>query len=132
MTEDIVQIGNQGINRYSGQRYLESEMLALAKCRFEGYIPDQYRNPEARELQRDCISLERFGLLAHHSLYMNGGWRGWAWKITEEGTSLLEARKPMHYGCRCEHAIKLACVCAEKTFCPNPEHTGNGCFGTHD
>lgn len=113
-------------------KYLDSEIIALAKMRYEDYIKDEYNNPDVKDLMRDCLSLERFGLAHHASLFINNNYKGWAWCVTEAGLQALNGRKPHQYGCRCEHAIKMRCVCTERTYCPNPEHRGNGCHGSHD
>lgn len=122
-------------NRYGKHvNYLDSETIALAKMHYYGYIKDEYNSDEldVKVLMRDCVSLERFGFADHASLYVGGQNKGWAWCTTEEGTKLLEGLRPRQYGCICQHAIRLRCVCAESTYCPNPEHTGNGCHGSHD
>jgi hypothetical protein len=121
-------------NRYHGILYTDSEWRTLAKMRYDGYIRDDYRSQEldVREEQKDCVSLERFGLAEHCSFFVKGQYKGWAWRVTEEGIAVLKAAVPFREGCRCEHAIRMHCVCAESTYCPNPEHTGNGCHGTHD
>lgn len=76
-------------------------------------------------------SLRRFGLveIGHASGIMNGT----AWRLTEQGESLLRDNRARLYGCRCEYAIRLPCTCEEATYCPNPAHTraDNGCHGPH-
>lgn len=122
-------------NRYGKYvDHLDSEIITLAKMRFLQYIRDDYNNNDVdvKMTMRDCISLERFGFADHAHLYINGASKGWAWCVTEEGNKILEGRRPRSYGCKCKHAIRLRCVCTERTYCPNPEHTGNGCHGSHD
>lgn len=131
---EIVELKNPG-NRYGKYvNYLDSELITLAKMRFVEYIPDDYgsNDIDVKMKMRDCVSLERFGFADHATLYINGNYKGWAWCVTEAGHEVLEARRPRLYGCKCKHAIKLRCVCSERTYCPNPEHTGNGCHGSHD
>jgi hypothetical protein len=50
--------------------------------------------------------------------------------LSEAGKDRLQTLRARHYVC-CPHAIRLPCVCSERTYCPNPEHRG-GCHGTHD
>lgn len=121
-------------NRYNGRKYTTDELTTLAKMNYHGHIVDDYSSKDlaVREEQEHCVSLERFGLAAHCSLFVNGTYKGWAWQPTDEGRAVLSSAAPFREGCRCEHAIRLFCVCAERTYCPNPEHKGNGCFGTHD
>lgn len=120
-----------GTSRFMGH-YMNDELTTLAHLSYEGYIKDDYKDPDKKLQQRTLASLERFKLANHCSIFIDGKYSGWAWEITEEGKKLLKQLRPMHYGCRCEFSIKMPCVCAESTYCPNPEHKGNGCNGTHD
>lgn len=130
---DIIEAISRPHNRNMGT-YTTGELVTLAKLKYEEFIKDDYssQDTDTRILMNTLYSLERFGLAGHCSIKVNGKYSGWAWAITDKGLNELNHRKPRNYGCRCEHAIRLPCVCSEKTYCPNPDHKGNGCHGTHD
>ena len=111
--------------------YLDQELITLAKVNFLGLV-EQRHIPEGLNYDM-LVSLERFKLLDYGNVYKQMTvWDGWGWAVSESGRELLNSMRPRHYGCKCEHAIRTACVCSESTYCPNPEHGGNGCHGTHD
>lgn len=74
-------------------------------------------------------SLHGFGLIypagVTHSSHV--------YRLTDEGRKVMEQHKPYPgYGCGCKDNVRLFCVCRQSTYCPNPDHTGNGCHGSHD
>lgn len=109
---------------------LEAELRLLATIRYHGHLIHGGDMTERDLLVAE--SLERFRLLDHAHVYDDGRWTDWAWVVSDAGAEFLDRFRPRWDGCRCEHAIRLPCVCSERTFCPNPDHTGNGCHGTHD
>jgi len=130
---DTIELASKPHNRNMGA-YTTIELRTLANLKYEEFIKDDYSNKDVEtvRLMDTLYSLERFDLAGHCSIRVNGTYAGWAWTITDKGLNELNHRKPNRYGCQCEYAIRLPCVCAEKTYCPNPEHKGNGCHGTHD
>jgi len=114
-------------------KYLTEEYIALAKLGATEFIIDDYHNPDTEELRKTLTSLERFNFALRASVYdtETGNWVGWCWVISQEGRTLLKQLRPRWEGCRCEDAIKLPCVCSERTYCPHG-HPRNGCHGTHD
>lgn len=132
VTKEVVELRNPSDRFGKYVKYLDTELMTLAKMRFEGYIKDEYNNPDLKLMMRDCLSLERFGLAHYATLYLGGRYSGWAWIITEAGVKELQGRRSRMYGCGCENAITLRCVCRGRTYCPNPDHEGNGCHGSHD
>ena len=54
----------------------------------------------------------------------------YVYTLTSLGNDFHAALRSHMYP-HCEHAVRLFCVCAEKTYCPvHTEH--NGCHGSHD
>ena len=130
---ETVEVINRPHNRNMGQ-YTNDELVALAKLRYLDFIRDDYssKDIDTRLLMKTLYSLERFNLAGYCSIKVNGRFDGWAWVVTDKGVNELNHRKPRNYGCKCEYAIVIPCVCSERTYCPNPLHEGNGCHGTHD
>lgn len=120
----------EGAMRFNKNALLEEEVVALANLRYSRWIKDDFEN-NSKE-RAIMISLERFQFARHCAISINGKWTGWAWRLSDKGVDKLDCMKPLWYGCRCEHAIRLQCVCNERTYCPNPEHYDNGCHGSHD
>ncbi len=116
-------------SRMMGQ-YLNPEYTTLARLNMVGFVEE--RNLPDNFDKEVLVSLERFKLADYGSVYEGTKWVGWGWAVSEKGAEFLASLRPRRYGCRCEHAIVTPCVCSESTFCPNPEHSGNGCHGTHD
>lgn len=131
-TEEINVQLTEGVTRFANNVLLESELIALADLRYNKWKKDDFNLKKNVQEKQIMISLERFELALHCSILINGAWSGWAWRISTKGANKLDCLKPLWYGCRCEHSIKLRCVCTERTYCPNPEHSGNGCHGSHD
>lgn len=118
----------------------EDEWKMLSRLMFEGGLhpnhPDESKRPT--DAGRVLLnSLVRFGYVQHATLYTSES--PWSyvgvlpgWMPTEKGVDYFDRRFRPLTGCACEHAIRLGCVCRERTYCPNPEHFGNGCHGSHD
>lgn len=121
--------------------YTVKEKVKLAKIVYEGVYTPNFYGPDAVsnvDLEIALIdSLVRFGLIErgttdrlnqHKSIRKVNGYRA-----TETGKNLVSGMRAFYpYGC-CSFAIQLPCVCAGRTYCPNPEHSSaNGCHGSHD
>jgi hypothetical protein len=119
---------------------LELEWIALARLIFEGGLSPEHPDETKRVSYENKLtvaldSLTRFGLAQSARLMINGRPYGVVrgWMPTEAGLDRFSKRfSPQRHGCLCEHSVRLGCVCSEKTYCPNPEHFGNGCHGSHD
>jgi hypothetical protein len=118
----------------------EDEWKMLARLMFEGGAhpnhPDEPKRPT--EVHQVLLnSLVRFGYASYADLFLSESEWSYVgvlpgWMPTDEGRRYFDSRFRPSHGCGCEHAIRLGCVCAGKTYCPNPEHFGNGCHGSHD
>jgi len=116
------------------------EWQTLARLLFEGGLspshPDESKRVDLNGQTYVALeSLTRFGFAQSATLVVNGRPHGvlQGWMPTDEGRARFDKRpKPQRYGCLCEHSLRIGCVCSEKTYCPNPEHFGNGCHGSHD
>lgn len=119
----------------------EEEYIMLAKLVFHGGMHEKHpdENKQPTDLGKIHLrSLVRFryaetaDLYPENSQYPVSVMAGWM--PTEEGIEYMKKQFRPSTGCACEHAIRLGCVCREKTYCPNPEHfdRGNGCHGSHD
>lgn len=115
--------------RYTS-KYIDLEYVALADLSYRGMITQRSIKEQADKILYQ--SLERFDLITYGDVYKDGKWIDWGWALNENGQSVLAAVRPYNYGCKCEHSVRLFCVCRERTYCPNPDHTGNGCHGSHD
>ena len=121
--------GRFGGKGLAGPVLTEGELRMLARVSYAGHVIDRGESPEDPAL---LLSLERFHLIDYAHMYENGRWVNWAWIPNDAGREFLARLRPLWHGCRCGHAIRLQCVCTERTFCPNPNHAGNGCHGSHD
>jgi hypothetical protein len=109
---------------------IRCEMRTLAQVDFHGFINHYLSRPS--HIDEDGVrSLVRFGLVNDGHM-VDGSVRTPGYLVSELGREILSMFRPERYGCRCEHAVQLPCFCTELTFCPNPEHSGNGCHGSHD
>jgi hypothetical protein len=110
---------------------IRCELRTLAQVDFCGFVSDTMMNRPS-EIDQDALrSLIRFALVSEGEL-RQGPSRSPGIMLTETGRRVLSVFRPQRFGCRCVHAVTLPCFCSELTFCPNPDHGGNGCHGSHD
>jgi hypothetical protein len=132
MTTELT-IGKR-INRMPRNSLTEDELRMLSRIELATYMRQAIgNNEEDRKQNALLLSLERFGLVDYVELLNDGRYAGFVHALSEEGQAKLNASRPIgRYAC-CKHTIQLACVCAARTYCPNPYHReSNGCHGSHD
>lgn len=125
--------GGPAFIRTGGQlpvHLLRLEIETLATVNFHGFLSDYWPTPS--DVDREILlSLIRLGLVDEGRLHESGRETPGC-MVSATGREILAEFRSERFGCRCEHSVRMPCMCSERTFCPDPDHTGNGCHGSHD